>query len=74
MGRKPIGTKAMSATERQREMTARKLTKIRETNDDEWTDAECLIVLSWKKVFPPTSPLAKGAWVQLGKLRGFIES
>ena len=72
MGRKPIGIRAMSSMERKREQRARMWERISTLQDTEWTEAECLLVLGTTR-FAHGSPVDKGAWEQLGKLRGFIE-
>jgi hypothetical protein len=73
MGRKPIGNKPMSARDRKAEQRARQWERINTVSDTEWTDADCLLVLSTTR-YPHGSAVDKGAWEQLGKLRGFIES
>ena len=72
MGRKPIGIRAMTTRERKREQRARMWERISTLPDSEWTEAECLLVLGTTR-FAHGSPVDKGAWEQLGKLRGFIE-
>lgn len=70
-GRKPVrSTGAMDAATRKREQRARQATAIYERNSDELTDAQCLSVLTGKQW--RGSAVDKGAWEQLGKLRGFL--
>ncbi len=70
MGRKPIGQKAMSAKDRKQEQRARQWKRINTVPDQEWTDAECLLVLSTTR-YGHGSPMDRAAWEQLGRLRGF---
>jgi hypothetical protein len=42
-----------------------------ESDSETWTEAQCLMVLSGSR-FPKSSALQQGAWLQLGKLRGFL--
>jgi hypothetical protein len=70
-GRKPIGTRAMTAAERKREQRSRQETAIFEQGSEQWTEATCLQVLTsrrWRG-----GPLERAAWEQIGRLRGFIE-
>ena len=73
MGRQPQGIKAMTEREKTQAKLARQWERINTVPDTEWTDRECLLVLSTTR-YAHGSPVDKGAWVQLGKLRGFIES
>lgn len=69
-GRKPSGTDAMSAAKRKREQRIRQAEAIQNRDNHEWTDAECLSILTgarWRG-----GAIDKGAWEQLGKLRGFL--
>ncbi len=72
MGRKPIGYKAMTDRERKQEQRARMWERINTVPDTEWTEAECLLVLGTTR-YAHGSPKDKGAWEQLGRIRGFIE-
>lgn len=71
-GRKPqnpvLG--AMDAAKRKREQRARQLTAIYERDSHEWTEAECLSVLTGKQW--RGGAIDRAAWEQLGKLRGFV--
>jgi hypothetical protein len=73
MGRKPQGHKAMTEREKTQAKLARQWERINTLQDTEWTDRECLLVLTTTR-YPHGSAVDKGAWEQLGKLRGFIES
>ena len=73
MGRKPQGITAMTERQKTQAKLARQWERINTVDDSEWTDRECLLVLTTTK-YAHGSPVDKGAWVQLGKLRGFIES
>ena len=68
---KPIGRHALTAAERKREQRLRMETHIAERDRHEWTEQECLKVLSssqWRGTVMDNS-----AWDQLGLLRGFIK-
>ncbi len=68
-GRPALANGARTAAQRKEAQRERMETAIYETNDKEWTEAQCLFVLSspkWK-----STPIGQGAWVQLGKLRNY---
>lgn len=46
MARKPVGPEAMTNAQRQRDFRARQLERIATTDPEQWTEAECLAVLS----------------------------
>jgi hypothetical protein len=48
------------------------MTAIFESDSETWTEAQCLMVLLSGFRFKKGSPLQKGAWERLGKLRGFM--
>jgi hypothetical protein len=48
------------------------MTAIFESDSETWTEAQCLMVLLSGSRFKKGSPLQKGAWERLGKLRGFV--
>lgn len=61
---------AMTAAERKREQRTRQAEAIQERDSHEWTEAECLAVLTgtqWRG-----GAIDRGAWYQLGRLRGFV--
>lgn len=61
---------AMTAAERKREQRARQAEAIQERDSHEWTEAECLAVLTgnqWRG-----GAIDKAAWEQLGRLRNFV--
>jgi hypothetical protein len=70
-GRKPqnpvLG--AMDAAKRKREQRARQANAIQERDSHEWTDTECLSVLTAKQW--RGGAIDRLAWEQLGKLRNF---
>jgi hypothetical protein len=68
-GRKPIGNEPMTAAQRKREQRMRQDTRIMERDSHEWTEADCLRVLSQQKW--RGTVMDKSAWEQLGKLRGY---
>ncbi len=72
MGRKPIGAKPMSGKDRKAEQRSRQWERINTLPDTKWTDTDCLLVLTSTR-YAHGSPIDKGAWEQLGRLRGFIE-
>lgn len=63
----------MTGRQKTQAKLARQWERINTVPDTEWTDRECLLVLSATR-YPHGSPMDKGAWTQLGRLRGFIES
>lgn len=66
-----MNQRAMTPAERKRKQRERQSEDIAVKPAHEWTEAECLMVLSgtaWAR----GSPMDKGAWEQLGRLRGFI--
>ncbi len=73
MGRKPIGEKPMTAKDRKQAQRERQWQRIHSLPAKEWTDAECLMLLS-TTTYKHGSLLDRDAWEQLGRLRGFIES
>lgn len=48
-GRKPVGPIAQTNAQRQRDLRTRRLERIAEVDSTEWTEAECLIVLTSAK-------------------------
>lgn len=68
---RPSTGRARTAAQRKREQRANDMAAIFETDDETWTEAQCLAVLTGAR-FPKNSPLQKGAWIQLGKLRSFM--
>lgn len=69
-GRRPARpTGAMDPAARKREQRARQITNINERDSHDWTESECMMVLSGPKW--RDTVLALAAWRQLGKLRGF---
>lgn len=61
---------AMSAAERKREQRTRQAEAIHARESHEWTEAECLAVLTgtqWRG-----GAIDRAAWSQLGRLRGFV--
>lgn len=61
---------AMTAAQRKREQRTRQAEAIQERDSHEWTEAECLAVLSgtqWRG-----GAIDKAAWEQLGRLRCFV--
>jgi|GEM_PF-2120417 len=68
-GRKPQNKVrgAMSSAERKMHQIERQLTRINELDPEQWTRAECLLVLSRKDLVG----LTKWALIQLAKLHGF---
>jgi hypothetical protein len=74
MGRKALNPAmgAMTPARRKREQLDRQWERVQTLPDTEWTDRECLMVLSTAR-YPHGSPMDKGAWQQLGRLRGFIK-
>jgi hypothetical protein len=71
-GRPPKHKRAMTDAERKRFQRERQSQAIFEKPTEQWTDAECLKVLSETK-WAHGSAMDKAAWQQLGKLRGFAE-
>ncbi len=70
-GRPALGNKAMSAAQRKSEQIARTRTKV-STSDEGLTDSECLYVLS-AAAWPAGSAIDKDAFMQLGRLRGYLQ-
>ena len=72
-GRKPtnpaLGAKDPAA--RKRDQIARQWERIANTDCEAWTEADCVLVLTTVR-FERGSPLDRGAWQQLGKLRGYM--
>lgn len=61
---------AMTAAERKRDQRARQAAAIYERDNHEWTESECLAVLTgsrWRG-----GAIDKAAWEQLGRLRNFV--
>ena len=68
-GRPSIDGTSKTAAERQRDRRAKLATGVQEKPFTEWTDAECLAILTgrqWRG-----SEMAEAAWYRLGVLRGF---
>lgn len=69
-GRKPRkATGTMTAAERQRERRIASAERIATGDESNWTDADCLAVLSgarWRG-----GAMDRAAWRRLGQLRGF---
>lgn len=68
-GRPPQHIKPRTGAENQRRLRERQATAIQEKLPEEWTDAECLHVLTsktWRN-----GAIDQQAWEQLGRLRGF---
>ncbi len=64
------GLGAMTAAERKREQRTRQAEAIHERDSHEWAEAECLAVLTgarWRG-----GAIDRAAWIQLGRLRGFV--
>ncbi len=69
-GRPAIGREPMTPAKRKREQRARQAQAIQEKDSSQWTDSECRSVLDsaqWRG-----GALDKAAWLQLGRLRGFV--
>lgn len=71
-GRPPSGATAKGSAARQRDLRNSYTTAIYETPSDAWTDATCQFVLAGSKW--RGTPIDEQAWIQLGKLRGFIKT
>jgi len=69
---RPATGRSRSAAERKRDQRARDMTAIFEIDSETWTEAQCFMVLLSGSRFKKGSPLQKGAWERLGKLRGFM--
>ena len=69
-GPKPKGRMAMTAAQRKQEQRLRLAAHVAERDDAEWTEAECLWVLSGRRW--RGTALDKAAWKRLGQLRGFV--
>jgi len=67
MPRTPIGREAMTPAKRKQEQRIRDRTAIMEQPDSEWTERQCLMVLSGRY----GHALQRGAWEQLGRLKGW---
>jgi len=72
-GRKPANPAlgAKDASSRMREQLARQWERINTTECESWTEADCLLVLTSSR-YGKGTPIDKGAWEQLGKLRGYL--
>ena len=67
MPRKRIGPEPMTAAKRKQEQRLRDRTTIMESPDTEWSERQCLMVLQGRYA----DVLQRGAWEQLGRLRGW---
>ncbi|MEX1065983.1 MAG: hypothetical protein WED00_08425 [Aquisalimonadaceae bacterium] len=67
MPRKPIGPQPMTPAQRKREQRSRDQTAIQERPAAEWTERQCLVVLSGTY----GDALKREAWGQLGRLNGW---
>lgn len=68
-GRPPTG-KAKPDARRKRDQRERQAAAIQSEDSSEWNEAECLAVLNgsrWRG-----GAIDKGAWLRLGKLRGYL--
>ena len=63
---------AKSTAERKREQRARNMATILKTDSAGWTEWQCIQVLSGSH-FQKDSPMQQAAWIQLGKIRGFLK-
>ena len=67
--RSAMTQKRAAQAKRKREQRIRQAEAVQDRDSHEWTDAECLAILTaarWRG-----GAIDKGAWEQLGKLRGF---
>ena len=67
--RPAVGREAMSPAKRKREQRIRQAEAIQEKDSDNWSESECLSVLSGRQWRSGT--IDKAAWLRLGKLREF---
>lgn len=70
---RPAAGQAHTPAQRKRAQRERDNHAIAETPVGEWSERLCLIALSNPVHKCPGNDLARAAWEQLGKLRGFLD-